>query len=67
MGPGLVFYSYVDRIEARISTRTITSIDPQDVITKDITLKVNAVVYFKVVDAMKAVINIENYLYATVN
>ncbi len=68
VGPGLVFLvPYVDRIEARISTRTITmDIDPQDVITKDnISLKVNAVVYFKVVDAMKAVINIENYLYAT--
>jgi regulator of protease activity HflC (stomatin/prohibitin superfamily) len=41
-------------------------IDPQDVITRDnISLKVNAVVYFKVVDCSKAVINVENYLYAT--
>ena len=41
-------------------------IDPQDIITKDnISLKVNAVLYFKVIDSMKAVLNVENYLYAT--
>ena len=67
-GPGIIFLiPYVDRIEARVSTRTVTmDIDPQDVITKDnISLKVNAVLYFKVIDAMRATINVENYLYAT--
>lgn len=67
-GPGIVFLiPFIDRIEARVSVRTITmDIDPQDVITRDnISLKVNAVLYFKVIDPMKAVINVENYLYAT--
>lgn len=67
-GPGIIFlWPLIDRIEARVSTRIVTlDIEPQDVITRDnISLKVNAVVYFRVVDAMKAVINIENYLFAT--
>ncbi|MGE0174147.1 MAG: slipin family protein [Oligoflexales bacterium] len=67
-GPGLIFLiPYVDRIESKVSIRTITmAIDPQDVITRDnISLKVNAVLYFKVIDTMKAIINVENYLYAT--
>lgn len=67
-GPGIIFLiPFVDRVEARISIRTVTmDIDPQDVITRDnISLKVNAVLYFKVIDSMKAVINVENYLYAT--
>ncbi len=68
LGPGIIFLiPLVDKIEARMSTRVVTmDIDPQDVITRDnISLKVNAVVYFKVVDSLKAVINVENYLYAT--
>ena len=67
-GPGLIFLvPFIDKIEAKVSIRTITmDIDPQDVITRDnISLKVNAVLYFKVVDPMKAVLNVENYLYAT--
>ncbi len=67
-GPGIIFLiPFVDRVEAIISTRVVTmDIEPQDVITRDnISLKVNAVVYFRVVDAMKSVINVENYLYAT--
>lgn len=67
-GPGLIFLiPYVDKVEARVSTRTITmDIEPQDVITLDnISLKVNAVLYFRVVDPMKAILNVENYLYAT--
>jgi len=67
-GPGLILLiPFIDRIEARVSTRIITmDIDPQDVITSDnISLKVNAVVYFRVVDPMRAIINVENYLYAT--
>lgn len=67
-GPGIIFLiPFADKVEARISMRVVTmDIEPQDVITRDnISLKVNAVVYFKVVDAMKTVINVENYLYAT--
>ncbi|MFW7381217.1 MAG: slipin family protein [Oligoflexus sp.] len=67
-GPGIVFLiPFVDKVEARVSIRTVTmDIDPQDVITRDnISLKVNAVLYFKVIDTMKAVINVENFLYAT--
>ena len=67
-GPGIVFLiPLVDKVEAKVSVRTITmDIDPQDVISRDnISLKVNAVLYFKVIDAQKAVLNVENYLYAT--
>jgi regulator of protease activity HflC (stomatin/prohibitin superfamily) len=66
-GPGLfILIPLIDRI-TKISIRTITmDIDPQDVISRDnITLKVNAVLYFRVIDPVKAVVNIENYLYAT--
>ncbi len=66
-GPGLILLiPLVDKM-VRISTRTVTmDIDPQDVISKDnVSIKVNAVLYFRVVDPTKAVINIENYLYAT--
>jgi regulator of protease activity HflC (stomatin/prohibitin superfamily) len=51
----------------RISLRTVVlDVPPQDVITKDnVTIKVNAVVYFRVIDPMKSVIDVENYLYAT--
>ncbi len=56
----------IDRM-VKISMRTITmDIPPQDVITKDnISIKVNAVVYFKVVDANLAILQVEDYLYAT--
>ena len=56
----------MDRL-LRISLRTVAlEIPPQDVITRDnISLKVNAVVYFRVVDPNKAVVEIENYLYGT--
>lgn len=66
-GPGLILLiPFIDRM-IRVSTRIVTmSIDPQDVISRDnISLKVNAVLYFRVIDPTKAVINIENYLYAT--
>ncbi len=66
-GPGLVLLiPYIDRM-VKTSTRTITmDIEPQDVISRDnVTLKVNAVLYFRVVDPVRAIINIENYLYAT--
>jgi len=67
-GPGIIFLiPFVDKVESRVSTRTVTmDIPPQDVITKDnISLKVNAVLYFRVVDPMRAILNVENYLYAT--
>ena len=56
----------VDKL-LRISLRTIAlEIPPQDVITRDnVSIKVNAVVYFRVIDPNKAVVEIENYLYAT--
>ena len=66
-GPGLIMvFRPVDRI-IRISLRTIVhDVPPQDVITRDnVSVKVNAVVYFRVVDPTKAVVEVENYMYAT--
>ena len=66
-GPGLIIIiPGIDKI-VRIDMRTITmDVPPQDVITKDnVSIKVNAVVYFRVVDANAAVVNVENYLFAT--
>ena len=66
-GPGLIIIiPGIDKI-VRIDMRTITmDVPPQDVITKDnVSIKVNAVVYFKVMDANAAVVNVENYLFAT--
>jgi len=66
-GPGIFFIiPGVDKL-LRISLRTVTlDIPPQDVITRDnVSIKVNAVVYFRVVDPNKAVVEVENYLYAT--
>jgi regulator of protease activity HflC (stomatin/prohibitin superfamily) len=66
-GPGLVFIiPIIDRM-VKVSLRIITmDIPPQDVITKDnVSVKINAVVYFRVVDPAKAVVAVENYIYAT--
>jgi len=66
-GPGLILVFFpIDRI-VRISLRLITmSIPPQDVITKDnVTVKVNAVLYFRVIDPLKSVIDVQDYLNAT--
>ncbi len=66
-GPGLILvFSPIDRI-VRISLRLITmDIPPQDVITKDnVTVKVNAVLYFRVIDPLKSVIEVQDYLHAT--
>lgn len=66
-GPGLIFIiPGIDKL-LRISLRLVTlDIPPQDVITRDnISIKVNAVVYFRVIDPNKAVVEVENYLYAT--
>ncbi len=66
-GPGLIFIiPGVDKL-LRISLRTVAlEIPPQDVVTRDnVSIKVNAVVYFRVLDPNKAVVEVENYLYAT--
>ena len=66
-GPGLILvFSPIDRI-VRISLRLITmDVPPQDVITKDnVTVKVNAVLYFRVMDPLKCVIEVQDYIYAT--
>ncbi len=66
-GPGLVILlPFVDRMY-RISLRVVAmDVPPQDVITKDnVSVKVNAVVYFRVVDPLKAFLEVEDYLYAT--
>ncbi len=66
-GPGLILIiPGIDKL-IKISLRTVTlDIPPQDVITRDnVSIKVNAVVYFRVMDPNKAVVEVENYLYAT--
>jgi regulator of protease activity HflC (stomatin/prohibitin superfamily) len=65
-GPGLIFILWpIDKI-VRISLRVVAwDVPPQDVITRDnVSLKVNAVVYFRVISAQKAVLELENYRYA---
>ena len=67
LGPGLQLILFpVDRL-VRISLRTITlDVPPQDVITKDnVSIKVNAVVYFRVIDPNKAIVAVEDYLFAS--
>ena len=66
-GPGIILvFAPIDRI-VRISLRLITmDIPPQDVITKDnVTVKVNAVLYFRVIDPLKSVLDVQDYLNAT--
>lgn len=66
-GPGLIFLVPGVQQMFRISTRVVVlDVPPQDVITRDnISVKVNAVVYFRVVNPQAAVLNVENFLYAT--
>jgi len=66
-GPGLIILIPLLDKMVRIDLRTVTfDVPPQDIITRDnVTLKVNAVIYFRVVDPTKSVIAIENYLFAT--
>ncbi len=66
-GPGFIFLvPFIEKM-VKVSLRVITmDVPPQDVITKDnVSVKVNAVVYFRVVEPIKAIIQVENYLYAT--
>ena len=66
-GPGLILlWPFIDRM-VKVSLRTYTmDVPPQDVITRDnVTIKVNAVVYFQVMEPQRAIINVEDYFYAT--
>jgi regulator of protease activity HflC (stomatin/prohibitin superfamily) len=66
-GPGLVLVFFpIDRM-VRVSLRTIVmDVPPQDVITRDnVSVKVNAVVYFRVMDPRRAIVEVESYHYAT--
>ena len=66
-GPGLFLVIFpIDRM-VRVSLRTLVhDVPPQDVITRDnVSVKVNAVVYFRVMDPTRAVVEVENYIYAT--
>ena len=66
-GPGVVLvFRPIDRM-VRISLRTVVhDVPPQDIITRDnVSVKVNAVVFFRVIDPRRAVVEVENYVYAT--
>ncbi|RPI03665.1 MAG: slipin family protein [Calditrichaeota bacterium] len=66
-GPGIIFIiPFVDRM-VKVSLRTVAmDVPPQDVITKDnVSVKVNAVLYFRVVEPEKAIVQVEEYLFAT--
>ena len=66
-GPGVVLvFAPIDRM-VRVSLRTIVmDVPPQDVITRDnVSVKVNAVVYFRVIDPRRAIVEVESYHYAT--
>src|SRR4030095_9492424 len=66
-GPGLIYViPLVERME-RVDLRTVTmDVPPQDVITKDnVSVKVNAVLYFRVVDPRRAIVEVVDYLFAT--
>ena len=66
-GPGIILvFKPIDRM-VRVTLRTVVhDVPPQDVITRDnVSVKVNAVVYFRVVDARRAIVEVEDYKYAT--
>ncbi len=66
-GPGIIFIiPIIDRM-VKVSLRTIAmDVPPQDIITKDnVSVKVNAVLYFRVLDPSKAIVEVEDYLFAT--
>lgn len=66
-GPGLIILIPGIQKMVKVSLRTVVmDVPPQDIITKDnVTIKVNAVVYFRVIDPQKAIIEVEDFLYAT--
>ena len=66
-GPGVILvFAPIDRM-VRVGLRTVVmDVPPQDVITKDnVSVKVNAVVYFRVMDPLRAIVEVENFHYAT--
>ena len=66
-GPGIIFLiPFIDKM-VKVSLRTVVmDVPPQDVITKDnVSVQINAVLYFRVVDPVKSVIDVENFLFAT--
>lgn len=67
MGPGLIFVFWPIYKMVRVSLRTVTlEVPPQDIITRDnVSVKVNAIVYFRVMNAPRAIVEVENFLYAT--
>jgi regulator of protease activity HflC (stomatin/prohibitin superfamily) len=67
MGPGLILVFWPIYKMVRVSLRTVTlEVPPQDIITRDnVSVKVNAIVYFRVMNAPRAIVEVENYLYAT--
>ena len=66
-GPGLIIVIPGIQKMVKVSLRTVVmDVPPQDIITRDnVTVKVNAVIYFRVMDSKKAIIEVEDYLYAT--
>jgi regulator of protease activity HflC (stomatin/prohibitin superfamily) len=66
-GPGLVLLIPIVDRAVKVGLRTVTmDVPPQDIITRDnVTVKVNAVIYFRVVSSQEAVVQVENFLYAT--
>ena len=66
-GPGVIFLIPIVDKMVKVSLRTVVmDVPPQDIITKDnVSVKVNAVIYFRVVQPDKAVVEVENYLFAT--
>src|SRR5689334_21703616 len=66
-GPGLIILIPIVVKMMKISLRTVTmDVPAQDVITKDnVSVKVSAVIFFRVIDASRAVVEVENFLYAT--
>ncbi|HZR47263.1 MAG TPA: slipin family protein [Candidatus Manganitrophaceae bacterium] len=66
-GPGvIILLPFMDKME-RVSLRTVTmDVPAQDIITRDnVSVKVNAVIYFRVIDPQRAILEVENFLYAT--
>jgi regulator of protease activity HflC (stomatin/prohibitin superfamily) len=66
-GPGLILLIPIVDKMVKVPLRTVAmDVPPQDVITRDnVTVKVNAVIYFRVLDPTKSILEVENYLYAT--
>lgn len=65
-GPGLIILIPIVDKMVKVSMRLVAmDVDPQDVITRDnVSVKVNAVIYFRVIEPKKAIIEVENYTYA---